>query len=381
MKRIVVADVDHGSCLSIFFDCYTKIQTDCGSFNNPRKAYLKWKNINSLNMYIKEEVFILSHFHLDHYNGLLYAASKGDKSFPITKVYYPIIPEFPESEMNKVFFHYLIALNIYIFGNITGLPAYDLLLTVNKITNKQYFIHDPVFTNKSIKINFNELKIIWPPRFIDTLKIRKEVKEAIIAFDKLIKKYKDLKEIDNRLLENKIFERYFPKESNITDENGIRENMERSEVINNRDKSDPKGKLPDDIRETNRKFRKVANYFSLAYYIEDKLLFLGDQENDIIKDVIRQLPNENCFFEVLITAHHGTHWHDELKKLKCKFSISSLGRQWYHRLRHEYDLISTISLNTVDCGDINICYKCCSHCGFLQLPCRLHLGRLLCKCF
>lgn len=92
MKRISVADVGDGLCCNIQTIFNESIQLDCGS-NRAEDAFHEFRWL--LNQSGRPRRFILSYFHKDHYNGLLYNKIY-PRYFPFDKryVYYPIIPEF-----------------------------------------------------------------------------------------------------------------------------------------------------------------------------------------------------------------------------------------------------------------------------------------------
>ncbi|MEW6425902.1 MAG: hypothetical protein AB1523_14405, partial [Bacillota bacterium] len=97
MRQLYVADVGDGLCMAfktIFGDL---VQVDCGSrnsemaFNGLQRIYCPFAS---------PDIFILSHFHIDHYNGLLYhlTGHAAPPRFHIREVYYPRIPEFEKKE-------------------------------------------------------------------------------------------------------------------------------------------------------------------------------------------------------------------------------------------------------------------------------------------
>jgi len=72
MRHIYVADVNDGFCAAIHTIFGDVIQIDCGG-QKYEAAFNGLKRI--LNHFSGLDIFILSHFHIDHYNGLLYAST------------------------------------------------------------------------------------------------------------------------------------------------------------------------------------------------------------------------------------------------------------------------------------------------------------------
>ena len=102
-------------------------------------------------MYSIPDTFILSHFHVDHYNRLLYASQHSSlRCFPIKEVYYPRIPEFKE---RGKFIVALFTMNLRIFGSETGVMEYDFLETIFKINGKMDFKYRPVSKGDIINIH------------------------------------------------------------------------------------------------------------------------------------------------------------------------------------------------------------------------------------
>jgi len=69
MRSVYVADVGSGLCISVRTIFGKRVQIDCGDDGKGSKAFVKFRKLNRH----LPDVFILSHFHCDHYNGLLYA--------------------------------------------------------------------------------------------------------------------------------------------------------------------------------------------------------------------------------------------------------------------------------------------------------------------
>lgn len=135
MREMYVADVGDGLCVAIHTGSGQVIQIDCGTRQKSEVAFRGWKRI--INNFCSPDVFVLSHLHTDHYNGLL-RASVNRGRFPrleIKKVFYPRIPEF--TGRNR-FAKCLYTMNSRVFGNETGLMEYDFLKAVSEIATTSF---------------------------------------------------------------------------------------------------------------------------------------------------------------------------------------------------------------------------------------------------
>jgi ribonuclease BN (tRNA processing enzyme) len=343
MKNIYVSDVGDGLCMELRVMSNETIQIDWGSQQGGRFAFIKGNNINP-------DVFILSHFHADHYNGLLYASTKSNNiKWKVKKVYYPRLPYF---QKNQDFFLYLLTMNLRILGEETGIMEYDFLQTIAKI-NSIDFEYTPVSQGDIIDINGTYFEVLWPPKKINDKNSLKIIKKAIIDFEEALKKDKKTKEIYDYIKNNKekIFRTYFSNDvEKIKTKHTIKNHKECNELKLN--KTD---KIPKVVKEANYSLRRAANHLSLAFYESNNFLFLGDTENFEIKQIINYLLNRNCNeFYVLITPHHGTHWNKELYNIKCSCSISSNGKNLFSKMRTNFEEISAINLSTHIYGDINV---------------------------
>jgi len=93
-----VAVVGDGLSMAVHTFFGEVVHIDCGSQYGNETAL---NGLERTYSYISSpDIFILSHYHKDHYNGLLYASIKQQRidKFRIREVYYPRIPEFRERE-------------------------------------------------------------------------------------------------------------------------------------------------------------------------------------------------------------------------------------------------------------------------------------------
>jgi hypothetical protein len=72
-----------------------------------------------------------------------------------------------------------------------------------------------------------------------------------------------------------------------------------------------------------------------------------------IRDVARLLDSkERKHFLIMIAPHHGTHWHDEMRKLRCCNVVSSVGKSLVAKVAQGYKEIATHNFCTFVNGDI-----------------------------
>jgi beta-lactamase superfamily II metal-dependent hydrolase len=319
-----VADVGDGLCIAIRTIFGDIIQIDCGSQQGGKKAYLKLQNV-VINLLSKPDIFILSHFHTDHYNGILYASSQKDlfNSFNLNNIYCPKISEFPE---NKEFLKCLFAINLRSFGNESGLMEYDFIQAIRRLNNNEFYF-TPLRKGDKIIINGSTFDVLWPPLEItdDALAI---VKKAITVFHNALEEDDDLRKLYDIVSKSESYHNYFGEKIKI---NPIKNQLEKKELkFLNKD-------IPEIVKNANKHLRSAANYFSLALNEDNRFLFLGDIDNNEINKVIDTLINiERDTFYIMINPHHGTRWASRLMDIRCYHSISSIGPNLITSIKTQY---------------------------------------------
>ena len=113
MMTVYVPDVGDGLAAGIRMLDNTRVQVDCGSQHDAEVALYK-------GLYrIEPEVFFLSHFHLDHYNGLLEHHDRWPRS-TIRQAFFPRIPVFPQ---RGTFLRCMLAMVHWLMGDTSGSMA------------------------------------------------------------------------------------------------------------------------------------------------------------------------------------------------------------------------------------------------------------------
>ena len=114
MEQLHMWNVGDGLSMVLYSSSGRWLHIDCGSSSDARKAE---KTLDDFPFHPYEPgEFLLSHFHADHYNGALLAASRarrGRDRLAVTRLYYPRVPSFTRSDDFMVA---LFAMNMRIFG-------------------------------------------------------------------------------------------------------------------------------------------------------------------------------------------------------------------------------------------------------------------------
>ena len=334
------ADVGDGLCMAICTIFGKAIQIDCGSQGAAEAAVLGLERIRRhfpLSPLNGPDAFCLSHFHADHYNGLLEASMNPNRTakFSIKHVYYPRIPKFKERDE---FLKDIFTMNLRLLGDETGVMEYDLLETIQRI-NLVQFCHRPLSKDEIVEVDGSFLHVLWPPGEIRGKSLAR-IRRALRDFRKALEEDREMSELYERVAEERRFKEYLKE--------GRKEPLEYRIERRERKKA-----LPEVTRKANKSLRRAANNLSLALVQDNRFLFLGDTEGREIRQIIEDLSSRRrSRFQVLIAPHHGTHWHRRLREIDCIYSVSSAGRRGIRKVNPIYKSISRISLCTYVNGDV-----------------------------
>lgn len=158
-----------------------------------------------------------------------------------------------------------------------------------------------------------------------------------------------------------VFEDYFSEQDERDERKEYRENY-ACEKCERRE-------LPEVVKRANKSLKDAANHLCLAFVEDNRFLFLGDTEDFEIKQIVDDLRakgREN--FYIFITPHHGTHWHDSLREIRCIYSLSSNGKVSYLKFKHQFKEISQRSFATFVNGDIRTSCFGAFLCSFCEGP-------------
>ncbi len=341
MISIYVPDVGDGLAAGLWTVSGERIQIDCGSQHHPIDALEK--GLRS----IGPDVFILSHFHADHYNGLQLCNRHPYPFYrpAIRQVFYPRLPEFQEREK---FMLCMLAMAHRLMGDQTGSREADFLGTMSRI-NSCRFTYQALALGDMVQVGSSQFEVLWPPRTVEDRGTLKVIKTAILHFEEATRDDDNLSRIREELGDKGEINPYLGESGEILEQ--------AREESQERDDRQPFFPISEDLApsvvKANNSLRRAANHLSLAFYQDNRLLFLGDLERHEIANAVRNLlmVNRNHFLYT-ITPHHGTHWHPDLGKLRSRYALSSAGKGLFRHVSPEYKSMCDNHLITYLNGDI-----------------------------
>lgn len=343
LEAVHVADVGDGLCMAIDDSSDRIIQIDCGS-SSGKSAF---DGLVRTGSFCTAGSLVISHLHSDHYNGFIRALSLVDHNqfphFKFQQLYYPKIPTFSRSQD---FFIALITMSLRVLGEKTGVAEWELLDLITTLNGGTKPRPIPLFAGKRIRVGHSAFIAIWPPAALseDDATVQ-QITKALELFNRALLEdapTRELYQYAQRIIVN-----YSEKETR-------KEKRYPGEDTEWLLKSKPR-RLPDIVSKANKALIKAANRFSLAFHENNnELLFLGDVETKEINLIINNLVSSNKKrFNLLVTPHHGTHWDDALKQIKCQYAISSCGSRHFSKLKPGFMAISRLHYATYINGDLH----------------------------
>ena len=319
MTEIRVADVSNGSCVSLVSDA-NNLQIDCGKANSPTStnAFQAWEGFTSYPNHSTES-FLLSHFHLDHYNGLAYGAHKDKRRlFSISRAYFPRIPDFPSliKQLRNEFYRAVQFLNAVRISFGTGLAEWDFMQMLSRINSTKFLYRS--LSNGDIFCNGSDnFLVVWPPRTVpDTLEHK--VSKVLERFQEFLDSNEEISDLYEKIRDRII----------VYDDGTIAEDEDTKSVL----KFELKDKSSQPLfNKIFNEMKEIANELSIAFVSVDetkktadgRIVFFGDLQGNALKTVFEKVFTLRKHYKVCLAAHHGT---------KIPNSILQIGRQYFGKV-------------------------------------------------
>ncbi len=340
---VYVPDVGDGLAAGIRTISGQNIQIDCGSQQQPGGAFEKGL------CRINPDAFFLSHFHVDHYNGLLQFRRNRRRPHPtIQQVFFPRVPEFRQKEQ---FLRYMLAMAHWVMGDTTGSMEADFLGILSRI-NFRPFTYQALSSGDTARIGSSRFEVLWPPRVVEDEGTLRIISMAISDFEGALKADQTLRRIYEAIGERGEIDPYIGRDLEGGELSGCGEERREGEELRF---AAGRRQFPETVKKANDSLRRAANHLSLAFHQDDRLLFMGDLEGHEIAHVAQVLTKEDKkHFLVTITPHHGTHWHKDLGRIRSWCVISSVGKGLFRHVCPELKSMRGICLITHLNGDIEV---------------------------
>lgn len=323
MRKLLLRNVGDGLNLIINNKGYCDLTVDFGGDENIH-CYCCF-----------HDSFLLSHFHADHYNGILNCRHH-NCHWHLENFYHPAMPNFEEA---RLFFMSLFTMNIRISNNH---PIQNTIFDYVRRLNRRPLNFIAVSKGDIVVCGNRKYEILWPPKELSEEDTLTDIRKAIRDFE-------EAKESDEQL--NKIYQRVNHRYAEIENINQIE--TENTNDIN--ELTEFSGELSEVVQKANNSLRKAANRLSIAFRQDDNILFLGDLESREINSVVTDLVNNNNIaYDILIAAHHGTHWHNSLEDIEVDICLASIGQTLKRHIKYEYKTISNKLVRTDEWDDIVI---------------------------
>lgn len=339
--------------------------------------------------------FLLTHFHLDHYDGFRVGFNIYNRKYSFDNFYYQKLPRIDDSlidcESNTVhnnddnkgisLIEKKLAFLI-VFNNI--LSSYIESSNINRDILDVFNIFDyvendninstcnykfvPVGKGNNIELGEERFNVIWSPESLDN----KEIKEINDTYNELsninnciskefdefcesIVDYQNKKEADDKnniesikTNHSKIdllmsAKSYFKELESENLESQRKENL--LQFLKNNTKV---------VEKIKKKTTSIANDLSVCI-ANSELLSLGDLNKNINKCINgykKKIRTNFIDVKYLITAHHGTHWDKSCQNIKADYVISSNGRTRFEDFENKYlyslkdEFINSVDIKT-----------------------------------
>ena len=373
LPHVEIADVGDGLCVRVCCGSDFALTIDCGSRWDAERAFRGLERLDERTWpWTNDTALLVSHFHVDHYNGLAYGAERarrlapsGDGLAPFRTVFYPGLPTLPPPRLGLEFRRALFAMNDFVLGNESGVLIYDLLSVIRRMQPGRGFRQRPLFQSDHFVLGGRRFDVLWPPRQVTDPGVVESVETAVRAFGEAVESNPDLKRIWDWVQEHDQVEAVedpaWDAVAGLEPDQDLGESRMRWHPLATlpphydrhyrwrRRRSRP---YPDDdpVTAANRLLRRAADRLSLAFHLDDQLLVLGDLFGTDIGRVVEQICESR--FETVLAAHHGTRWDTSLLKLQANNVLVSHGAGMALYFDEDWKRVGVRTVGTYVSGDI-----------------------------
>lgn len=287
--------------------------------------------------------FALSHFHKDHYSGLVEIMLR-DWQTNFNTVY---IPRLPRQDEAISLFYALETIFAFSMGGYSGSMDYDFVSLMSQI-NSTGFSLVPLSQGDSFTINGKPFTVSWPPKNFSN-DVLARIGKVIVEFEEEAELIPELKELYRKIQNSDKMWIYY-EGSQLQADKEKREAFKikrKPPVLTNEQRSI--------FRRLNTKLRNAANCVSLCYYNEF-VNFMGDLESAEIAQCLRYIytSRKHMGWPILILPHHGTHWHDDMRSIAALYGLSSNGKKMARHWEKNNRSICHYNLTTLIDGTIDL---------------------------
>lgn len=282
--------------------------------------------------------FLLSHFHADHYRGILRASRNSDlhKAFVFEHFLYPRLPELPDPDDTKTFWCAFRTLDAISLGRRTGIMEKEIHAAVQKLSYEPTSMR--AVSKGDVFLAWNQSYTVhWPPSNIEDPQLTKKVRDAANGFRDAIERNQEIQSVYHG-----IEERY-----------GLRDSpADEAHPDNDRQLEDEHydWEIDEKLAEAIDKLKKAADDLSIVFSTDD-FLFMGDLRASTAGKVVESLLEEGqTRYGVIMPPHHGTRWGKKLAYLDAAACVSS----GHNSVKNELKAIAPIHLVTGLNGSIHI---------------------------
>ena len=320
------------------------LQVDCGSQSGGLRAAEAWARDCPTQDRSRTGALLVTHYHTDHYNGWLHVADSGGLgSLPkLDRFYHPRLPT-PESA------DVLLALfALRSLGSGTGSMDLDLWRVAARLSGRNWVRRTSLVQGDTFPTPHGSAHVLWPPAALDE-RTRRKAAAAVERFHEVAGEHPRLAEI---------YEATREATGHLVDGDGVWEfdSLTRGEWPDLGTEG-PAGRLRSalngELKEVNDVLRGAANSLGLAFFIDHRLLFLGDLEGGALSQTIRHLvQNGPLNFDTVVAPHHGTKWSNELYKVRARCVEMSVGSRLQRHVRQEWRRVALCVLSTRERGTL-----------------------------